>query len=184
VNSFLELAENRQSDRTYQDCPVEKAKIDRILAAARLAPSACNGQPWKVIVVDDPALKDQMADAISNKALNMNHFSKQAPVHLVIVEELTNFTSRIGGWIKGKHFPHIDLGILASHITLAAADEGLGSCIVGWLNEDEIRRILHIPARKRVVLLITIGYPASEHRKKVRKELSEIVSYNGYAREK
>jgi nitroreductase len=175
MQSFLELVEQRQSDRTYIDRPVEKDKIDRILAAARLAPSACNGQPWKMVVVDDPALKDRLSEVIG-----MNHFAKQAPVHLVIVEESTNLTSRVGGWIKGKHFPHIDLGILASYITLAATAEGLGSCILGWLNEKKIRFLLGIPGSKHILLVITVGYTEATHREKIRKELADIVSFNRY----
>ena len=134
MQHFLELAEKRQSDRSYDTRPVEKEKLERVLEAARLSPSACNGQPWKIIVVDEPELKSKVADATSSKILGFNHFTKQAPVHLVIVEENTNLSSKFGGLVKHKHFPHIDLGILASHITLAAADEGLGTCIIGWLD--------------------------------------------------
>jgi len=180
VQSFLELAEKRQSDRMYNDQPVEEEKLERILEAARLSPSACNGQPWKIIVVDDPELKNQIADATSSKALGFNHFTKQAPIHLVIVEESTNFSSKIGGLIKRRHYPDTDLGILASHITLAATDEGLGSCVIGWLNEKKVRKLLKIPASRRVPLLILLGYPKAAHRDKIRKSMTDIVSYNIY----
>jgi nitroreductase len=180
MKRFLELVKLRQSDRSYKDHPVEKEKLDRILEAARLAPSACNAQPWKIIVVDQPELKNQIADATTNRLLAFNHFTKQAPIHLVIVEESTNFSARFGGWRKGKHFPHIDLGILTAHITLAAADEGLGSCIVGWFDEKKIQRLLQIPTSRRVVLLVLLGYAAKPHRHKIRKALAEIVSYNKY----
>jgi len=113
MNSFLELVNNRQSDRAYLDKPVEQDKLDRILEAARLAPSACNAQPWKMIVVTDPEKRHQVADAATSKMLSMNHFSKQAPVQIILVEENANFTSKIGGWAQGKHYPHLDLGILA-----------------------------------------------------------------------
>ncbi|MBP1639230.1 MAG: ydgI [Bacteroidetes bacterium] len=180
MQTFYELAQKRQSDRTYESRPVENAKLDRILEAARLSPSACNGQPWKVIVVDDPELKNKVADATSNKVVGINHFTKQASVHLVVVEERTNLSSRIGGWMKRKHFSSIDLGILASHITLAAADEGLGSCIIGWLDEKKIKTLLHIPSSKRVPFLILLGYTTASHRDKIRKPLTDIVSHNGY----
>lgn len=180
MQSFLELAEKRQSDRMYDDRPVEKEKLERILEAARLSPSACNGQPWKIIVVDNSELKNQIADAISSKALGFNHFTKQAPIHLVIVEESTNFSSKIGGLIKRRHYPDTDLGILASHITLAATDEGLGSCVIGWLNEKKVRTLLKIPASRRVALLILLGYTSSSHREKVRKSITDVVSYNVY----
>ena len=180
MQHFLELAEKRQSDRSYDTRPVEKEKLERVLEAARLSPSACNGQPWKIIVVDEPELKSKVADATSSKILGFNHFTKQAPVHLVIVEENTNLSSKFGGLVKHKHFPHIDLGILASHITLAAADEGLGTCIIGWLDEKKIKRLLHIPSPKRVALLILLAYTTAIHREKIRKPLEEITSFNLY----
>lgn len=180
MEDFCELARRRQSDRVYEDRPVEPEKLKRILSAARLAPSACNGQPWSIIVVDNAEIRDQLANAIAGSVTGMNHFSGQAPILLVIVEEFTNFTSRIGGWIKRKHFPHIDLGILASYITLAAADNGLGSCIIGWFNEKEIRRILKVPSGKRITFVITIGYTSTVHREKKRKKISDIVAFNRY----
>jgi nitroreductase len=180
MNTFLELANVRQSDRAYLDKPVEQEKVDRIIEAARLAPSACNAQPWKLVVVRDAAKRHAIADATSTKIIAMNHFSKQAPLQFVLIEEPGNFTSKFGSWIKGKHFPEYDLGIVASHICLAAADEGLGSCILGWLNEEKVRKILSIPHKKRVAMVILVGYTAQPSRKKVRKPLSELVSYETY----
>ncbi|HJV78565.1 MAG TPA: nitroreductase family protein, partial [Paludibacter sp.] len=171
---------NRQSDRAYLDKPVEKEKLERILEAARLAPSACNSQPWKFIVVTDPEKRMQVADATASKMLSMNHFTKQAPVQLVLVEENANFTSTVGGWATNKHYPHIDLGIVAAHISLAAADEGLGSCIIGWCDEKKIKKALEIPKSKRVMLVILLGYSNQPLREKKRKTKEEIVSYDKY----
>lgn len=180
MKSFSELVQNRQSDRAYLDKPVEKEKLDRILETARLAPSACNAQPWKFIVVTDPEKRSKVADAATSKMLSMNHFTKQAPVQLVLVEENANFTSSVGGWAQGKHYPHLDLGIVASHICLAAADEGLGSCMIGWCNEKKVREVLDIPKSKRVMLVILLGYAAQPLREKKRKKMEEVVSYNKY----
>lgn len=177
---FLTLTQNRQSDRSYLDKPVENEKLEKILECARMAPSACNAQPWKIIIVDDPELRNKIADATSEKAIGMNHFTKQAPLHLVIIEESANFTSTLGGWVKRKHFPLIDIGILAEHICLAAADEGLGSCMIGWFDETKIRKLLAVPSSKRILLVITIGYPAKETRKKIRKPIDQIISRNKY----
>lgn len=110
----------------------------------------------------------------------MNHFTKQAPVHLLVVEESGNLTSTFGGWVKSKHFPHIDIGIAAAHITLAAADEGLGSCIVGWFDEAAVRKVLGIPSGKRVLLDIVIGYSTDPLRVKSRRALAQVVSHNRY----
>jgi nitroreductase len=180
MQSFLELVQHRQSDRAYLDKPVEKEKIGRILEAARLAPSACNSQPWKFVVVTDPKKRLEVANATSSKMLSMNHFTKQAPVQLVVIEESGNFTSSVGGWVTDKHYPHIDLGIVAAHITLAATDEGLGSCIIGWCDGKKIQKTLDIPKNKRVMLVILLGYPALPLREKKRKITEEIVSYDHY----
>jgi nitroreductase len=177
---FLDLTLLRQSDRNYLDRPIEPEKLTRILECARMAPSACNAQPWKVVVVDHPELGNRIADATSDRLLGMNHFTKQSPVHLVIVEEPGNYSSKLGGWIKKKHFPLIDIGIFAEHICLAAAAEGLGSCMIGWFDEPEIRKIVNIPKSKRVALIILIGYPGKETRKKIRKESTEIFCHNSY----
>jgi len=180
MKTFLELAKFRQSDRAYHDIPVESIKIDRILEAARNAPSACNAQPWKLVVVTDNEKRMLIADATANKMLSMNHFAKQAPVQLVVIEENANFTSTVGGWATNKHYQHIDIGILASHISLAAADEGLGSCIIGWCDEKKVQKALEIPRNKRVMLIILLGYSAQPLRDKKRKKIDEIVSYNKY----
>lgn len=207
---FLELASRRQSTRKYDiNRPVEPEKIERIIEAARLAPSACNAQPWHFVVVneaelidesidaisnpaegetqpvhfvivDEPELKNKVADAASARLLGMNHFTKQAPIHILLVEEKVNLSSGIGGVIKDKHFAYVDIGIAASHICLAAEAEGLGSCILGWFNESKIKKLLNIPDSKRVILDILIGYPAQELRPKKRKSTDEIVSYNTY----
>ncbi len=177
---FKSLALSRQSDRSYLDTPVAADLIDRILESARLAPSACNAQPWHIVVVNDPDTKNLVADATSDKILGMNHFTKQAPVHLVLIEEPANFTSNFGSLVKRKHFPLLDIGIIASYICLSAASEGLGSCMIGWFDENKVKKLLDIPKPKRVQLIITLGYPAKETRTKVRKPIDEIVSYNGY----
>lgn len=180
MKTFLELVYSRQSDRAYSDKAVEKEKLERILEAARLAPSACNAQPWKIIVVSDAEKRMQIADATASKLLAMNHFTRQAPLQLVVLEENANFTSSVGGWATNKHYPHIDLGILAAHISLAAADEGLGSCIIGWCDEKKVQKALNIPKNKRVMLVILLGYSAQPLRTKKRKPKEEIVSYDQY----
>ena len=177
---ILKLIINRQSDRKYSDRPIEKDKLDRIIEAGRMSPSACNAQPWKFVVVTDQEKRLLVADATANKLLAMNHFTKQAPVQLVVLEESANFTSNVGGWATDKHYQHIDLGIAAAHITLAATDEGLGSCIIGWCDEKKVQKVLDIPKNKRVVMIILLGYSAQPLREKKRKSITEIVSFDQY----
>ena len=176
----LNLIRTRQSDRKYSDRTVEKEKLDRILEAGRISPSACNAQPWRFILVTEPDLIGRIAEAASAKLLGMNSFVGQAPVQIVVVREKPNFTSKIGGTIKNKDYSLIDIGIASENICLQARAEGLGSCMIGWFDEDEVRRILSIPRSKRVELIITIGYSLSDLREKRRKPLEEVVGYNKY----
>ena len=176
---FLQLVMSRQSDRAYdKERSVEPEKLERILEAARLAPSACNAQPWKFVVVTDRELSRKVGKAAVG--LGMNKFAKDAPVHILVVEESANITSLLGGKVKDKHFPLIDVGIVAAHIVLAAESEGLGSCILGWFDEKEIKQLTGIPASKRLLLDIIVGYPLKEKRKKIRKVKEKVISYNGY----
>lgn len=181
---FLSLVKNRQSDRAYLDKPVENEKLMRCLEAARLAPSACNSQPWTLIVVDNKELKDKVAEATASTLLPLNHFTKQAPIHVVIVQETPKLVSRVGGAIKDKEYPLIDIGITVEHFCLQAASEGLGTCILGWFNEKKVKKLLNIPSNRRALLIITLGYPAKPTREKKRKELDEMVCFNKYGKSK
>lgn len=178
---FIDFIASRQSDRAFDpEKAIEKDKIERIIEAVRLAPSACNSQPWHLIVVDEPELKNKVADTTSSRVLGMNHFTKQAPVHIILVEEKVNLSSGVGGWIKNKDYAQLDLGIAAAHIALAAHAEGLGSCIVGWFDEKKMRKLLNIPESKRVWLDIVIGYSTQPLRSKKRKQKDEIATFNSY----
>lgn len=178
---FHELARTRQSDRKYADTPVPREVIERILETTRIAPSATNSQPWRFVVVDEPDIKNQVADALTTPLVkNMNQFAREAPVLIVVVEESANATARIGNLLKQRHFAHMDLGIAASYITLAATEEGLGSCIMGWLDERKIRKTLGIPRRRTIALVIALGYSTEEKKSKKRKPMDKIRSYNHY----
>lgn len=178
-DDFLQLILSRQSDRAYDKTrDVEADKLERVLEAGRLAPSACNAQPWKFVVVTDKELGLKIGKSVAG--LGMNKFAKDAPVHILVVEESANITSMLGGKVKGKHFPLIDIGIVAAHLVLAAESEGLGSCILGWFDEDKIKALTAIPESKRLLLDIVIGYPVKEKRKKIRKPKEKVVSYNRY----
>ena len=178
---FLELVKKRQSVRGYENRPIEKDKIERCIEAARMAPSACNAQPWKFIVIDNPELKNQIADYTTTRMIPMNHFTKQAPVHIVVVMEKPNISSKFGEIIRNKPFTLIDVGIASIQFCLQATAEGLGTCMLGWFNEKKVKKLLNIPSSLRAVLIITLGYPANNQiREKRRKNISEIHSFNGY----
>lgn len=151
--------------------------VIKCLEAARLAPSACNSQPWKFVVVDEPELLKEMASAAAG--MGMNKFAAQAPVIVAVVLEKMNFTASIGSVIKDKEYSLLDVGIAVEHFCLQATELGLGTCILGWFDEKKVKKLLGI-GNRRVPLLITLGYAAGEHRQKSRKSLEEISSWNKY----
>ncbi len=179
---FLELIEKRQSDRKYIDQTVERDKIERCLEAARLAPSASNSQPWSFVVVDDPDLKKKVAAKSIGPLKSFNNFVPQAPVILAIVMEKPKVITELGGRIKQKEYPLIDIGIAAEHFCLQATEEGLGSCMLGWFDEKAVKSLLNVPEQKSISLLITLGYTPRDykHRNKIRKPTGKLVKWNGY----
>jgi len=180
--SFLDLANKRYSVRNYQNTPVPREKIDRCIEAVRLAPSACNSQPWKFVVVDDPMLINELAKAAFEGLLDFNHFAFKAPVLVLIVSERQKIFAKFGSIVKKKNFSLMDIGIAAEHFCLQASEEGLGSCMLGWFNEKKVKKLLSIPTLKRVELMITVGFSADDKiPDKKRKSTDEILSYNKYS---
>jgi nitroreductase len=181
AEDFLELVNARQSVRSYLSKPVEQDKLDHCIEAARLAPSACNAQPWKFIIVSEPHLKESVAMAARSELLSMNHFALYAPVLVVVVMEKGNLSSRFGQTVKDIDYPLIDIGIATAHFCLQASSEGLGTCILGWFDARKIKKLLSIPSGKRAMLILTIGYPSIPAiRPKKRKRSDEISSVNRY----
>jgi nitroreductase len=179
---FVELVGARQSVRKYSPRPVEEEKIDLLIEAVRLAPSACNSQPWRLIIVDDPALRDAVAQATISTAIPMNRFTPEAPLLAVLTVEKPKKIAQIGGWMKSREYPLYDIGIAAEHFCLQAADLGLGTCMIGWFDEHKVKALLGIPRNVRVGLIITVGYPAEGYvlRPKMRKDTREMSSRNRY----
>lgn len=179
MKSFLELAQARQSDRSFEPGrTIDSDVLNRIVEAGRLAPSACNGQPWHFTVITDSELLPQVGKATSS--LGINRFVKDSSALILITHEPTNITSRFGCGIKDKDFPMMDLGIASAYITLAAEDEGVGSCILGWFDEKKIKQLVGIPEKKRLMLIVALGYAAKPKRKKIRKEWNKVVSFEKY----
>ena len=179
---FIELVNKRQSDRKYSNKNVEKEKIERCLEAAILAPSASNSQPWSFIVITDSVLKNKVAEKTFGPAKLFNKFVPQAPVSVVIVMEKPKIITELGGRVKKKEYPLMDVGITAEHFCLQAAEEGLGTCMLGWFDERSIKELLHVPENKTIPLLITLGYTPDDYltRKKIRKQFNKVVRWNSY----
>lgn len=169
--NFLELINQRQSVRKYKDKPVETEKIEQLIEAVHLAPSACNSQPWKLIIVNDPVLKNKVAKATFSKTISFNKFAIEAPVIAVFVIEKAKLIAQIGGKVKNKEYPQYDIGIASEHFCLQATELGLGTCMIGWFNEKKIKQLLNIPEKRKVGLVITLGYAPEGYklRKKIRK---------------
>jgi nitroreductase len=179
--SFEELIQQRRSVRRYDDRPVPKDDILKCLEAARFAPSACNSQPWKFIVIDEPALRKRVAERIFSGLYSMNRFAEKAPVLVAVVSEKSKMLSAIGGQVRDTSYRLVDLGIACEHFILQATELGLGTCWMGWFDEKALKKELKLPGNKKIDIVISVGYPAEEKVvPKDRKSLEEISSFNGY----
>jgi len=178
----MELALARQSVRRYSDRAVEPSKVELCVEAARIAPSASNGQPWRFVLVDEPALKGAIAEACIGPGSNFNRFVGHAPVLVVLVIEPSTGLNRIGAALKRRDYPLMDVGIAAEHFCLQAAELGLGTCMIGWFDERRIKRLIGAPASKRLALVISLGYPeeGDPQRTKSRKPTDAILGRNSY----
>lgn len=173
--NFTEIANARQSCRKYDpNRTVEQEKLDRILESARLSPSACNGQPYFITVCKSEAAKKV---AKATQGMGMNKFASDAPIMLVISEMPYVATAALGAKVKKNDYRSIDIGILAAYVTAEATALGLGSCILGWFDDREIREICNLDGTVRLV--ITLGYPAEgdKLRAKKRKDIDKLVKF-------
>lgn len=172
--NFTEIAQNRQSCRSYdENRPVEPEKLNAILEAVRLSPSACNGQPYHLTVCRGETAKSVAAACTG---VGLNKFAAQAPILIVISEMPYVKSAALGAKVKNNDYRSIDIGIAAAYLTAEAAAQGLSTCILGWLDDAKIRALcdLEYPVR----LVITLGYAkeGDKLRPKKRKLLSELVS--------
>ena len=172
--NFSEIAKKRQSCRSYDATrAVEEEKIAAILESARLAPSACNSQPYHITVCTG-----ESARAVESciTGMGMNKFAKDVPVMIVISEDSYCASAALGAKIKKNDYRSIDIGILSAYITAEAAAQGLGSCIIGWLDAEKLAGVTGVKGTARLV--ITIGYAKADDplREKKRKDMSDLVN--------
>ena len=175
--NFMEIARARQSCRSYDENRiVEEEKLTAILEAAQLSPSACNGQPYHFTVCRGNAAREVAA---ATMGMGMNKFASQAPVCIVVSEEDYVKSAAVGAKLKKNDYRSIDIGIATAYLTAEATAQGLSTCILGWLDEEKIRAICHLTHPVRLV--ITLGYAkeGDKLRSKKRKELSELVTFQG-----
>ena len=167
----LELIKTRRSVRSYQDRSIPEDLLERLLEAARWAPSARNLQPWKLVVVRDEQRRKALAEAAHGQ-----RFVEKAPVILaaVAVDPERMMSCEVPAYA-------VDTAIAVDHLTLAAADEGLGTCWICAFEQDRVRQILNVPDSCKVVALLPVGYPADappSHRS--RKPIEELICYEQF----
>ncbi len=150
--TFLELAKERYSVRKYKDKPVEQDKIDMILEASRVAPTACNKQPQKIYVVKSKEMKEKLAEVC--------RFTFGAPVIMVVCYDKNREWQN--DLMQGYKSGQTDAAIACTHMMLEAWDLGLGSCWVEWFNPNEVAEALGIPEYEQVQALLPIGYAADD----------------------
>ena len=175
---FMEIANARQSCRSYDETrAVEPEKLQAVLEAARLAPSACNGQPYILTVCTGEKAKEV---ALLTRGMGgMNKFAVQAPVCIVVSEGAYVRSAALGAKVKGNDYRSIDIGIMTAYLTAEATAQGLSTCILGWLDDEKIRAVCGTNSATRLV--ITLGYAAEGEklRQKKRKKLGEFVRFLG-----
>ncbi|MDD5655695.1 MAG: nitroreductase family protein [Elusimicrobia bacterium] len=177
---FLGLAARRRSIRVFSARPVEREKIRLCLEAARLAPSACNAQPWKFVVVDDAAAKIRLAEAVFSGTYAINRHAAAAPVLVAVVSQRGSALAWLGNQVQGTVFRLVDIGIACEHFVLQAEELGLGTCWLGWFDAKAAARELGVPGGMRVEMLISLGYPAESPAPRPRKPLERMSSFNRY----
>lgn len=178
MTDFIDLAKKRRSIRRYRPDPVPREMLESCVEAARHAPSASNMQGWRFFIVEG-ALKDRLVESALGGVVVPNRWALSAPVVAVLAMELGVVTNRIGARVKGTSYHMIDAGIAGEHFVLRAAEQGLGTCWIGWFDKKAVRRLLGIPALWDVPALITVGFPAEEPGEKRRRTLGEICRFKG-----
>ena len=176
IGPFGALVRKRRSIRQYLDKPVEREKILQCLEAARLAPSAENTQPWRFVVLDDPALRERVGNAAFSGIYFPTRFALKAPVLVVVLAKLDLLANKIAAHLQKCQFYLLDIGCAVEHLALQAAEMDIGACWIGWFNGRKVKKELKIPDKYRVVAMLAMGYtedwPARERPRKAREEIA------------
>jgi nitroreductase len=171
---FLQLVKSRTSCRSYQDKDVPDEVMENCLEAARQAPSACNQQPWRFIVVKDRELRERICGECFLPGLPMP-WARQAPVIIVLCSKKSLVTHFLAPLLSGINYHLIDLGIAGEHLVLEAQAQGLGSCWIGWFNPKKVKKLLRLPSDFHPVSLLTMGYPQNVSEPRERLAMNEIA---------
>ena len=177
MSDYFDLIRRRESCRNFDpNRPVEMEKLQRCAEAAWIAPSACNGQPWKYLIVTNAELNEKLRPLMME--LGMNKFVKNCPAFAVVLEEATVLKVSLSQKFKDQDFAPIDIAFSASQFCYAATEQGLSTCIIGWHNEPKIRELFDLPKSTRVRLILAVGYAADDNlRKKQRKPIDDVIKF-------
>ena len=171
---FKKLALSRQSCRDFNDKPLDKTTVEEIASIAMLAPSACNSQPWKMYLVTEKDKVSAVAKSLQDRGHNA--FADGAKAFIVISEKDAALKESISARFRSDHFVKYDIGELTAYITLAAESLGVKSCIIGWINQDELRKAVGYPQEEVSNVVVALGYSDCEIRDKKRKEKVEVIT--------
>lgn len=177
---FEELQNIRESCRVYSDKPVSREILAHLVDVARLSPSGCNAQPWRFIIVDEPEAHSKVVEAFDDNGLTGCPWGDKVPAFILICEDEAHLKPGVGEHYGSQHFAQMDIGMAAMALCLEASSMGLGTCMIGTMNQEKLHEAFGIPKERPVRLIITVGYPAGNGtpRKKTRKALEEILTYN------
>lgn len=181
TSAFLELCRLRRSVRKFSDRPVERGKLELCLESARLAPSADNFQPWRFLVFDDPEKKQSLARVVFSSIYAVTRPLATAPVLVCLLIKENIVVNRLARLALGTQLQYVDAGIAGEHFALACAEQGLGTCWIGWFNARALTRYLGLKGKGfRPICLFAVGYPAEDWkpREPKRKPLSDIAFWN------
>lgn len=175
--NFTEIANSRQSCRKYdENRPIEREKLDAVIEAGRLAPSACNGQPYTLTVCHGETAKRVAA---LTTGMGMNRFAAQASVMIVVAEAPYVKSAALGAKVKNNDYRSIDIGIVAAYLTAEATAQGLSTCILGWFDDQKIREICGLDQPVRLVITLGYAHEDDQLREKKRKDLKVLVKEIG-----
>ena len=176
MNDFLEICSRRQSCRNFADKAIEHEKLIKCVEAGRLAPSACNSQPWSFVVVETPEIVAEVAKC--GQQFIPNPFLSNAKAFIIVLEEHAFLNASVASLLDSQYFAKGDLGAATVQICTEAETQGLGTCIIGMYDRPKLCELLDISPEKQFAAFIAVGYPSNDTvRPKDRKKLEEITRF-------
>lgn len=173
--NFSELAKGRHSCRNYKNQPVDKEKLMEMVQIATSSPSACNSQPWHLVIVNDKEKIEKMTSALQIHGINK--FTDNVPSYIVICE--TKAQLMPGATCDSQYYAQMDIGLIVAHLVLYAQEQGLATCIMGSFKEDTITKLLSIPKEAKIRLVLAVGYAQDDTiKEKSRKDFDSVCGLN------